>query len=215
MLSETWPVVYEHGEVVGVAPCLFVLFPVLAVPSLKATHESMMEALDALLLLLLTKDIWAARVLLDDCLVLLSDVASHVNSASDMAAKTPCFATFHELASQEDAGLEICTVDLSGRDQCVLIHTAMARIVMRFVGAAAHFFQDSFRYYCPTKIIGTVEIVMLFRANCRSSRLWELLCAQLDGDSEFRETSVTLLSTLFQQVCPLVAAIYVKAQFCS
>ena len=59
----------------GVAPCMFVLIPTLAVPSLSAMHESVMDALDALLCLLLTKDIWSTRVLLDDCLQLLSDAA--------------------------------------------------------------------------------------------------------------------------------------------
>ncbi|KAJ1484019.1 hypothetical protein T484DRAFT_1894949, partial [Baffinella frigidus] len=195
MLTETWPVVYEFGEVVGVAPCMFVLIPTLAVPSLSAMHESVMDALDALLCLLLTKDIWSTRVLLDDCLQLLSDAARPPPDASDAPGRhapqpgarpepsrkpkpSRCFGGFHEVALQWDSGIGACFVDLSGQEQRRLMFAGMAKLVTRIVTATAHFFQTSFR----------------------GPRIWELLCAHLGNVDEeqdcFRSTSVALLATL-------------------
>lgn len=144
--AETWPGVFENGEATGIGLYIFALFPPLTFARFHCIHEDLVETIETLLGLLLAKDVWAGRALLADAHHLCMESfrcyrANLQGSPLPNAAKHTCFMIFWEELKSESEG-ETCVIDLSIRENCLIVHSAATRIVKKMLIACPQFLSD-------------------------------------------------------------------------
>eukprot|EP00960_Hanusia_phi_P052673 761579-Hanusia_phi.AAC.1 len=112
-LADSVPGIFENGEANCIAPFVAMLFPMLASQQYSKICDDVLETLDSLILLSVSKDIWSVKILLEDSSKLYEKVSGSMGT-SEQTSSSPlrCLDNYlGEICYDENTHLD-CTIEL-------------------------------------------------------------------------------------------------------
>ena len=146
-LADSVPAMFENGEAACIAPFVVLLFPMLNGYKYSKVRDDVLETLDSLILLSVSKDIWSVKVLLEDSSILYEKISrTNRTSLDTSSSKLMCLEHYlKDISQQENQNLE-CVIYSEDYENKTALRSSLESIFHRIICIAPHFFQDKVRY---------------------------------------------------------------------